>query len=1045
MEYNPKDIEPKWRAWWRENGTYQVKPDNSRPKFYILDMFPYPSGAGLHVGHPLGYIASDILARYKRLRGYNVLHPMGYDSFGLPAEQYAIQTGIHPAQSTEQNIRRYREQLDNIGFSYDWNRELRTSDPGFYKWTQWVFQQLFNHYFDHEAGKALPIGQLEARFEQAGNAGVQAACDEDTPVFSAEAWNAMSEKARRALLLKYRLTFPEESYVNWCPALGTVLSNDEVKDGVSERGGYPVERKRMKQWSMRITAYADRLLAGLEEIDWPESIKEQQRYWIGRSQGAAVKFGVAGFPEFEIEVFTTRVDTIYGATFMVLAPEHELVSHITTDAQRLEVQGYVRWAATRTEIDRMSETKKISGAFTGAYAIHPFTEEKIPVYIADYVLAGYGTGAVMAVPSGDQRDYNFARHFNLPIVPISDAQKGLDEAADPTKEGRYIHSGIINGMTYAEAVPTLIQWLEEQRLGKGKVQYKLRNAVFSRQRYWGEPLPVYWKDGTPYLIDAKDLPLRLPAVDKYLPTETGEPPLGRAENWRYTPPGSTESYEYELSTMPGWAGSSWYFYRYMDPHNEVEFCGKAALDYWQGVDVYCGGAEHAVGHLLYSRFWNHFLYDLGLAPRREYAKKLINQGMIQGRSNFVFRAKERFFEQYLWIKILQPFFSQEGPIQLANASHEETFTYDFAFETHDLAIEVTSYKQLDKIERVRQTAEADGKRLLLLFNEELADHINDHAFTAAKIRQALDSREAFIMNQDEPASEILYVSYDLTHKYDPDSFSKLHVDVNIVDGDVLDLAQAAGKPMFHKAAYKIDPAENKFYCSWEVEKMSKSKFNVVNPDDMVDKYGADCFRMYEMFLGPIEVGKPWDTKGITGVYNFLRRFWGLFLDEQGQFAVRDEAPGQDELRILHQTIKKVTDDIERYSMNTCVSHFMIMTNELRSLKCNKRAILEPAVVLMAPFAPHVAEELWRRLGHESSVCSAAWPELNPEYLKSDTVTLAVQINGKLRGTLEVAVGLPNPEVEALVLAQEFVQRNVQGLTIRKMVVVPNKIVNIVAN
>jgi leucyl-tRNA synthetase len=1045
MEYNPKDIEPKWRAWWQENGTYQVKPDNTRPKFYILDMFPYPSGAGLHVGHPLGYIASDILARYKRLRGYNVLHPMGYDSFGLPAEQYAIQTGIHPAQSTDQNIRRYREQLDNIGFSYDWNRELRTSDPAFYKWTQWIFQQLFNHYFDNEAGKALPIAQLEARFGEAGNAAVQAACDEDTPVFSAETWNAMSEKARRELLMKYRLTFPEESYVNWCPALGTVLSNDEVKDGVSERGGYPVERKLMKQWSMRITAYADRLLAGLEAIDWSESIKEQQRYWIGRSQGAAVKFGVAGFPELAIEVFTTRVDTIYGATFMVLAPEHELVSRITTEAQRLEVEGYVRWAATRTEIDRMSETKKISGAFTGAYALHPFTEEKIPVYIADYVLAGYGTGAVMAVPSGDQRDYLFARHFHLPIVPISDAQTGLDEAADPTKEGRYIHSGIINGMTYAEAVPTLIQWLEERRLGKGKVQYKLRNAVFSRQRYWGEPLPVYWKDETPYLIDAKDLPLRLPAVDKYLPTETGEPPLGRAENWRYTPPGSTESYEYELSTMPGWAGSSWYFYRYMDPHNEQEFCSKEALEYWQGVDVYCGGSEHAVGHLLYSRFWNHFLYDLGLAPQKEYAKKLINQGMIQGRSNFVFRAKERFFEQYLWIKILQPFFSAESPIQLANTGHEETFTYDFAFETNDLAIEVTSYKQLEKIERVRQTAAADGKRLLLLFNEELADHINDHAQTAAKIRKALDSREAFIMNQDEPESEVLYVSYELTHKYDPDSFSKLHVDVNMVDGDVLDLGQAAGKPMFHKAAFKMDPAEKRFYCSWEVEKMSKSKYNVVNPDDMVDKYGADCFRMYEMFLGPIEVGKPWDTKGITGVSNFLRKFWAQFFDEQGRFIVRDETPGPDELRVLHQTIKKVTDDIERYSMNTCVSHFMILNNELRSLKCHKRAILEPMVVLMAPFAPHVAEELWRWLGHESSVCSAAWPELNPEYLKSDTVTLAVQINGKLRGTLDAPPGLPNPEVEALVLQQEFVQRNVQGLTIRKIVVVPNRIVNIVAN
>lgn len=1045
MEYNPKDIEPKWRARWRENGTYQVQLDKSRPKFYILDMFPYPSGAGLHVGHPLGYIASDILARYKRLRGYNVLHPMGYDSFGLPAEQYAIQTGIHPAQSTEQNITRYRDQLDNIGFSFDWSREVRTSNPDFYKWTQWIFQQLFKHYFDLEAGKALPVEELVKRFETEGNAKVKAACDEDTPEFSAAAWNAMSEKEQQLLLLKYRLTFPEESYVNWCPAMGTVLSNDEVKDGVSERGGYPVERKLMKQWSMRITAYADRLLEGLDTIDWPESIKEQQRNWIGRSQGASVKFGVAGFPDAVIEVFTTRVDTIFGATFMVLAPEHELVAQITTEKQRQEVESYVRWAATRSEVDRMAETKKVSGAFTGAYAIHPFTEEKIPVYIADYVLAGYGTGAVMAVPSGDQRDYQFARHFNLPIVPILDAQTGLDEVADPTKEGRYINSGMINGKTYPEAVPTLINWLEERRLGKGKVQFKLRNAVFSRQRYWGEPLPVYWKNETPQLIDEQDLPLKLPAVDKYLPTETGEPPLGRAENWRYTPPGSSESYEYELSTMPGWAGSSWYFYRYMDPHNEREFCSKEALEYWQGVDVYCGGSEHAVGHLLYSRFWNHFLYDLGLAPHKEYAQKLINQGMIQGRSNFVFRAKERFFEQYLWIKVLQPFFSEKGPLKVAKANHSESFTYDFAFETNDLAIEVTSCKQLDKIERIRQTAEADGKRLLLLFNEELADHINDHAFTAAKIRKALDSRDTFFMTQEAPVSEILYVSYDLTHKYDSDSFSKLHVDVNIVDADVLDLSKTTGSPMFYKAAFKIDPAEGKFYCSWEIEKMSKSKYNVVNPDDMVDKYGADCFRMYEMFLGPIEVGKPWDTKGITGVYSFLRRFWGQFFNEQGQFFVSDDAPNQDELRILHQTIKKVTDDIERYSMNTCVSHFMILSNELRSLKCNKRAILEPAVVMMAPFAPHVSEELWSRLGRQDSVCCAAWPELNPEYLKSDTTTLVVQINGKLRGTLEVAVGLPNAEVEALAMAQEFVQRYTEGLTVRKIVVVPNRIVNIVVN
>ncbi|MBK6930176.1 MAG: leucine--tRNA ligase [Saprospirales bacterium] len=1042
MEYTPREIEPKWQAWWKAQRTYQVNNDHSKPKFYILNMFPYPSGAGLHVGHPLGYIASDIIARYKRLNGFKVLNPMGYDSFGLPAEQYAIQTGIHPAVSTEQNIARYREQLDNIGFSFDWDREVRTSDPAFYHWTQWIFMQLFQHYYDLDAAKALPVSALVARFEQQGNTGLRAVCDEDTPAFTAADWNNRTEKEQQAMLLKYRLTFPEESYVNWCPAMGTVLSNDEVKDGVSERGGYPVERKLMKQWSMRITAYADRLLAGLDEIEWSDSIKEQQRNWIGRSQGASVKFAVDGHPDAVIDVFTTRVDTIYGATFMVLAPEHELVERLTTPAQRAEVDAYVKWAKSRSELDRMSEAKKVTGANTGAFAVNPFNGAKIPIFIADYVLAGYGTGAVMAVPSGDQRDWNFATSFNLPVTPVLDAQQNLGEVADPTKEGRYINSGMINGLTYEQAIPKLIEYLEANGLGKGKVQYKLRNVVFSRQRYWGEPVPVYWKDDMPYLIAENDLPLILPAIDKYLPTETGEPPLARAEGWKYYPDPAGPGYEYELSTMPGWAGSSWYFYRYMDPHNHSAFCSKEAAAYWKAVDWYIGGSEHAVGHLLYSRFWNHFLFDLGLAPEREYAKKLTNQGMIQGRSSLVFRAKECFYEEYLWIKVLQPFFAAYGPMQIPASKVEESYTYDFAFETNDLVIEVVSWKQTDKIEVIRKAAEADGKRLLVLFNEELADHINQHDITADRIRQALESRDRFFMTEERPKSGQLFVSHDLTLKYSPDCFAKLHVDINMVTDDVLDLQRASQLPMFQHSGFKLN-AEGRFTCHFEVEKMSKSKFNVVNPDDMVAQYGADCFRMYEMFLGPIEVSKPWDTKGITGVYGFLRKFWSLYVGEDGQGLPTNEAPAAEELRALHWCIKKVTDDIERFSMNTCVSHFMILTNELRALKCDKRAILEPAVILLAPFAPHVAEELWHRLGYESSVCDAVWPVLNEEYLKADTITYPVQINGKLRGNIEVAAAATPAEIETLVMQQDFVQRNLNDGAVKKFIVVPGRIVNIV--
>ncbi|MFN8355447.1 MAG: leucine--tRNA ligase [Spirosomataceae bacterium] len=928
-EYNFRETEKKWQQFWETNQTYRTEIDASKPKYYVLDMFPYPSGAGLHVGHPLGYIASDIVSRYKRLKGFNVLHPMGFDSFGLPAEQYAIQTGQHPAITTEQNIATFIKQLKNIGFSYDWSREVRTSDPSFYKWTQWIFMQLFNHYYDKEADKALPISQLTERFTKSGNESIQAVCDEDTPTFTAEAWNAMTEAQQQLMLLKYRLTFPEESFVNWCPALGTVLSNDEVKDGVSERGGYPVERKLMKQWSMRITAYADRLLNGLDEIDWPESLKEQQRNWIGRSVGASVRFAVESLSSQPIEVFTTRVDTIYGVSFMVLAPEHELVEALTTPNQKAEVEAYVKWAASRSEIDRMAEGKKVSGVFTGSYCINPFNEQKVPIYLADYVLAGYGTGAVMGVPSGDQRDWNFATHFGLPIIPILDAQKDIEQQADNTKEGRYINSGIINGMTYAEATQTLINWLEERGLGKGKVQYRMRNAVFSRQRYWGEPVPAYYQEGIPYLIDENELPLELPAVDKYLPTETGEPPLGRAEGWKYK-----GQYDYELSTMPGWAGSSWYWYRYMDPHNNQAFASNEAIHYWQAVDLYLGGAEHATGHLLYSRFWNKFLKDLGLVPEEEFAKKLINQGMIQGRSNFVYRLK---------------------------------------------------------------SSEGEGK-------------------------------------------SPVFVSLGLKDQHE---VTPLHVDVNIVENDVLDVeAFRQWRPDLANAEFILE--DGKYICGFAVEKMSKRLYNVVNPDDVVEKYGADTLRLYEMFLGPLTDSKPWSTSGISGTFNFLRKFWRLFHDETGHLKVVDAEPTPQELKALHKAIRKVEEDIERYSFNTVVSTFMITVNELTDLKCHKKAILQDLVVLLSPYAPHICEELWSKLGYApGSISAASFPVFNPAFVAESSFEYPIQINGKVRVTISFSMDTPASEIEKEVLANSTVQKWLEGKPAKKVVVVPKRIVNVV--
>jgi leucyl-tRNA synthetase len=1083
MDYQFRDIEKRWQKFWADNQTFKVENSSAKPKYYVLDMFPYPSGAGLHVGHPLGYIASDIFARYKRLKGFNVLHPMGYDSFGLPAEQYAIQTGQHPAITTETNINRYREQLDNLGFSFDWSREVRTSDPDYYKWTQWIFMQLFNSWYNLESDKAENIDALIRKFENSGSTGLKAVCDDDVRSFSAEEWNSLPDSEKQSELLKYRLTYLRESTVNWCPALGTVLANDEVKDGYSERGGHPVEQKKMMQWSMRITAYADRMLQGLDGIDWPDPLKEIQRNWIGKSVGALVRFGLTPGPSPEergeldgeklgymtaepaiwdilkehsrrnrkdsteaedilwqhlrngatghkirrqhaigtyiadficlkkgliievdgdyhfgikdqdelrtealnnlgfqvirfsneqviadpvgvskiikeklstlperilggsgslsfgegwgeapyIEVFTTRVDTIYGTTFLVLAPEHEYVTGLTTAKQEQEILNYIDQTKKKTELDRMADTKTVSGAFTGSYAEHPITNEPVPIWIADYVLAGYGTGAVMAVPSGDQRDWLFATKFGLPIVAISDAQTNLDKEADPTKEGRYINSGIINGLKYKEATSTLIAKLEELGSGKAKVNYRLRDAIFGRQRYWGEPVPVYFKEGLPHLIDSADLPLVLPEVDKYLPTESGEPPLGRADNWKYK-----DELEYELSTMPGWAGSSWYWYRYMasqDDRKQDSFAPADAIAYWKDVDLYIGGSEHATGHLLYSRFWNKFLKDLGYVVEEEPFKKLINQGMIQGRSNFVYRVID-----------------EEG----------------------------------------RGTNK--------------------------------------------------FVSNGLKSQF---TTSALHVDVNIVINEILDLEKfKAFRPEFANAEFILE--NGKYICGVEVEKMSKSKFNVVSPDDIIERYGADTLRMYEMFLGPLEQSKPWNTNGIEGVFKFLRKFWKLFHDDEFNLSVSEQEPSKAEYKALHKIIRKVEEDIERFSFNTSVSSFMICVNELTDLKCNKRKILHDLLIVLTPYAPHITEELWTLLGNNAGQISVAnYPKFNPEYLIENEFSYPVSVNGKTRMNLNISLSLTQAEVEQIVLANEDLKKYIDGKTPKKIIFVKGKIINLV--
>jgi leucyl-tRNA synthetase len=920
-----KRIEKKWQDKWAAEGIYKVKDDTSKPKYYVLDMFPYPSGAGLHVGHPLGYIASDIVSRYKRIKGFNVLHPMGFDAFGLPAEQYAIQTGQHPAVTTAKNIETYKRQLRQIGFSYDWDREVQTSDPAYYKWTQWIFSQLFNAWYNKKAGaegKAEPITALIAELEKNGNKNIVAVADEDTPAITAEQWKSFNEKAKEDFLQKYRIAYLSETMVNWCAALGTVLSNDEVKDGVSERGGYPVERIKMMQWSMRITAYAERLLKGLDTIDWPEPVKEMQRNWIGKSVGCELDFKVDAAQDLSIRVFTTRIDTIYGVSFMVIAPEHELVDKITTPEQREEVTKYVEIAKNRSERDRMSEVKRITGAFTGAYVINPFNHEKVPVWIADYVLAGYGTGAVMAVPSSDTRDYVFAKHFNLPIIdvlegPTSDITKDNFEP----KSGTMINSDFLNGLVWNEAIEKALQRVEELGIGIRKVNFRMRDAIFGRQRYWGEPFPVYFDKGIPKLVADKDLPVTLPEIDQYKPTENGEPPLGRAKDWNY------KGHAYELTTMPGWAGSSWYWFRYMDPKNENEFAAKNKIDYWKDVDLYMGGSEHATGHLLYSRFWCKVLKDLGYVDAEEPFKKLINQGHIQGMSKFVYRV---------------------------NGTNK-------------------------------------------------------------------------------------FVSHGLRKQYD---VTPLHADVSMVDNDVLDVeAFRKWRDDFSDAEFILE--DGKYICGTEIEKMSKSKYNVVNPDDIVVNYGADTLRMYEMFLGPLELSKPWNTNGIDGVYKFLRRFWNLFHDKNENFVISDEEATREELKILHKTIRKIEEDIERFSFNTSVSEFMICCNELSSMKCNKRAILEPLVIALSPYAPHITEELWEKLGHATSVLNASFPKFDEQYLVESSFEYPISINGKVRVKMNFALDMPKEDIEKLVVASEAVQKWTEGKAPKKVIVVPGRIVNVV--
>ena len=944
MEYNYREIEAKWQKIWKENHIYKTEIDPSKPKYYVLDMFPYPSGAGLHVGHPLGYIASDIYSRYKRQKGFNVLHPMGYDAFGLPAEQYAIQTGQHPAITTEKNVNRYREQLDKIGFCYDWDREFKTCDPDYYKWTQWTFIQLFNSYYCNQANQARPIDELVEAFKTSGTEGLDVA-QTNPMTFTAEEWNNMSEKEQQEILMNYRLAYLADTWVNWCAGLGTVLANDEVVNGLSVRGGFPVERKLMRQWILRVSAYAERLLNGLEKVEWTDSLKEIQRNWIGRSEGAAIWFPLAQEGQLDwkkiymggnidglqnevaFEIFTTRPDTIFGVTFMVLCPEHEMIEQITTSDQKEEVEAYVTWAKNRSERERQAEVKKVSGVFTGAYAINPITEERIPIWVSDYVLSDYGTGAIMAVPAHDSRDFAFARHFNLPIRQV--VAPNPNDLSDPStweesmdsKTGYMVNSGFIDGMTVKEGGKAIIEKVNTMSIGYGTVNYRLRDAIFSRQRYWGEPFPIYYKDGMPYPIPVDELPVELPEIDKFQPTETGEPPLARAKDWTY------KGFQKEYNTMPGFAGSSGYYLRYMDPHNDKEYFSKEANQYWRNVDLYVGGAEHATGHLIYSRFWNKFLFDIGLSCEEEPFKKLINQGMIQGRSNFVYR----------------------------------------------------------------------------------------------------------IVGTNQ------YVSAGLKDQYE---VTPIHVDVNIVHNDVLDIeAFKQWMPDFANAEFILENGQ--YICGWEVEKMSKSKYNVQNPDDLVEKYGADTLRMYEMFLGPIEMAKPWDTNGIEGVFRFIKKFWRLFNSQNNEWSISEDEPTKTEYKILHKTIKKVEEDNEKFSFNTAISAFMICANELADAKCNKRKILEPLCILMSAYAPHICEELWSLLGHDESIVNATFPTFDESYLQESDFTYPVSFNGKMRLKISFPVAYTQKEIEPLLMENPDVQKWLGGTTPKKIIVVPKRIINIV--
>ncbi len=920
--YDHKKIEEKWQGYWNDMNTYQTEVDVNKPKYYVLDMFPYPSGAGLHVGHPLGYIASDIVSRYKKLKGFNVLHPMGFDSFGLPAEQYAIETGQHPAKTTEENIKTFKKQLFKIGFSYDWSKEIRTSDPGFYKWTQWIFIQLFNSWYNKESGKAESIGLLIKIFEKEGNKNIKAECDEGTPHFTAEEWSSYSKKEKDGILLKYRLTYLADAVVNWCPELGTVLANDEVKDGFSERGGYPVERKKMKQWMMRITAYADRLLSNLDTLEWSDSLKEMQRNWIGKSNGCEINFAVEG-KDTILTAFTTRPDTIFGVTYLVIAPEHELVQELVTEAQKESVSEYLEIAKNRSERERMSDVKQVSGVFTGSYVVNPFNGKRIPLWVADYVLAGYGTGVVMAVPSSDDRDFKFATHFDLPIINVIDGTEGME---DPTekKHGIMINSGFLDGLESTDAIEAAIKEAETKGIGKRKINYKIRDAVFSRQRYWGEPVPVYFDENDfPQPVSEEDLPVTLPEISEYKPTSDGKPPLGRAEDWLYQ-----DKYPFELTTMPGWAGSSWYFLRYMDSNNEKDFVDKDVVKYWNAVDFYLGGTEHATGHLLYSRFWNMFLYDRGFIFHEEPFKKLVNQGMIQGRSNLIYKVKG-----------------------------------EDKFVTHS--------------------------------------------------------------------------------KKDQYEVSEIHIDIQLADKDILDIEKfKQWRPEYTNSEFVLND-EGKFECGHLVEKMSKSKYNVVNPDHVVDKYGADTLRMYEMFLGPIEQSKPWNTHGIDGVSKFLKKLWRLFYNDSGTLSISEDNPSNEELKVLHKTIKKIEEDIESLSLNTSISAFMVCVNELTSLKCHKKEILESLLIILSSFAPHICEELWHALGNKDSICNASFPKWDNSYLVESMLEYPISINGKVRTKMTFSADYAVENIEADVVKNEIVQKWVEGKSIRKVIVVPKRIVNVV--